>query len=173
ETGRVLTLKSAISAPRSPVNNCGSGSSPDIKNPHDRGLKSPVWGISEPEYFDLCSQYSDWEKSFGEVLEHKKSQRIISTVSLSENQERLIPEFKAFAEKMGLDLPSDTMWSMVMNGMRLSYGDEVIWFENGKVQISSANSEKVNFEEVKRKNIEKRSCGVMDKVKKLWKKQVV
>ncbi|MBG2997111.1 replication endonuclease, partial [Proteus mirabilis] len=137
ETGRVLTLKSAISAPRSPVNNCGSGSSPDIKNPHDRGLKSPVWGISEPDVFDLRSQYSDWEKSFGEVLEHKKSQRIISTVSLNENQERLIPEFKAFAEKMGLDLPPDSMWSMVMNGMRLSYGDEVIWFENGKVQISS------------------------------------
>ncbi|MEX5485359.1 hypothetical protein IC611_02720 [Proteus mirabilis] len=56
-------------------------------------------GISEPDVFDLRSQYSDWEKSFGEVLEHKKSQRIISTVSLNENQERLIPEFKAFAEK--------------------------------------------------------------------------
>ena len=167
ETGRVLTLKSAISAPRSPVNNCGSGSSPDIKNPHDRGLKSPVWGISEPEYFDLHAQYSDWEKSFGEVLEHKKNQRIISTVSLSENQERLIPEFKAFAEKMGLDLPPDTMWSMVMNGMRLSYGDEVIWLENGKIQISSTKSEKVNFEEVKQKNISNTRDRVMAKVNKL------
>lgn len=34
---------------------------------------------------------------------------------------------------MGLDLPPDTMWSIVMNGMRLSYGDEVIWFENGDI----------------------------------------
>lgn len=112
------------------------GSSPDIKNPRERGLKSPVWGISEPEYFDLHAQYSDWNKSFGEILEHKKSQRIISTVSLSENQARLIPEFKAFAEKMGLDLPPDTMWSMVMHGMRLSYGDEVIRFDGSRVQIS-------------------------------------
>ncbi|MCT8264004.1 hypothetical protein NBG77_11060 [Proteus terrae] len=156
-----------IGFPRSSINNCGSGSSPDIKNPQKRGLKSPVWGISEPDVFDLRSQYSDWDKSFGKVLEHKKSQRIISTVSLSENQERLIPEFKDFAEKMGLDLPPDTMWSMVMNGMRLSYGDEVIWFENGKVQISSANSEKVNFEEMNRENIEKRRCKIMDKANKL------
>lgn len=103
----------------------------------------------------------------GEVLEHKKSQRIISTVSLSKNQERLIPEFKAFAEKMGLDLPPDTMWSIVMNGMRLSYGDEVIWFENGKIQISSAKSEKVNFEEVKQKNMDKRRDRVMAKVRKI------
>lgn len=88
-------------------------------------------------------------------------------MSLSENQERLIPEFKAFAEKMGLDLPPDTMWPMVMNGMRLSYGDEVIWFENGKIQISSTKSENVNFEEVKRKNIDKRRDRVMDKVNKL------
>lgn len=88
-------------------------------------------------------------------------------MSLSENQARLIPEFKAFAEKMGLDLPPDSMWSMVMNGMRLSYGDEVIWFENGKIQISSTKSEKVNLEEVKRKNIEKRRDRVMDKVNKL------
>ncbi|WP_151435210.1 hypothetical protein [Proteus sp. CD3] len=56
-------------------------------------------------------------------------------MSLSENQERLIPEFKAFAEKMGLDLPPDSMWSMVMNGMRLSYGDEVIWFDGCRGQI--------------------------------------
>lgn len=88
-------------------------------------------------------------------------------MSLSKNQERLIPEFKAFAEKMGLDLPPDTMWSMVMNGMRLSYGDEVIWFENGKIQISSTKSEKVNFEEVKKENIEKRRDRVMDKMNKL------
>lgn len=88
-------------------------------------------------------------------------------MSLSENQECLIPEFKAFAEKMGLNLPPDTMWSMVMNGMRPSYGDEVIWFENGKVQISSANSEKVNFEEVKKENIEKRRDRVMDKFRKI------
>lgn len=87
-------------------------------------------------------------------------------MSLSKNQERLIPEFKAFAEKMGLDLPPDTMWSIVMNGMRLSYGDEVIWFENGKIQISSAKSGKDNFEEVKRKNIEKRRSRVMNKVSK-------
>ncbi|AZG98493.1 hypothetical protein [Proteus mirabilis] len=88
-------------------------------------------------------------------------------MSLSENQERLISEFKVFAEKMGLDLPPDTMWSMVMNGMRLSYSDEVIWFENGKVQISSKKDEITNFEEVKRKNIEKRRDRVMDKVNKL------
>lgn len=88
-------------------------------------------------------------------------------MSLSENQERLIPEFKAFAEKMGLDLPPDSMWSMVMNGMRLSYGDEVIWFENGRIQISSTKSEKDNFEEVKRKNIDKRRDRIMDKVNKL------
>lgn len=87
-------------------------------------------------------------------------------MSLSENQERLIPEFKAFAEKMGLELPPDSMWSMVMNGMRLSYGDEVIWFENRKIQISSTKSEKVNFEDVKRKNIEKRRGRVMAKVRK-------
>ena len=68
---------------------------------------------------------------------------------------------------MGLDLPPDTMWSMVMNGMRLSYGDEVIWFENGKVQISSANSENVNFEEVKQKNISNTRDRVMAKVNKL------
>ncbi|MDC9767508.1 hypothetical protein [Proteus mirabilis] len=53
---------------------------------------------------DFWRQYRNWEKTFGEVLEHKKGQRIISTMSLSENQERLIPEFKAFTEKMGLDL---------------------------------------------------------------------
>lgn len=106
----------------------------------------------------------------GEVLEHKKSQRIISTVSLSENQERLIPEFKSFTEKMGLDLPPDTMWLMVMNGMRLSYGDEVICFENGKIQIASTKSGKDNFEEVKRRNIEKRRNRVMDKVHKIKRK---
>ena len=88
-------------------------------------------------------------------------------MSLSENQARLIPEFKAFAEKMGLDLPPDTMWSMVMNGMRLSYGDEVIWLENGKIQISSTKSEKVNFEEVKQKNISNTRDRVMAKVNKL------
>lgn len=85
-------------------------------------------------------------------------------MSLSENQARLIPEFKAFAEKMELDLPPDSMWSMVMNGMRLSYGDEVIWFENGKIQISSTKSENVNFEEVKRKNIEKRRDKIFFKI---------
>ncbi|HGN0152553.1 TPA: hypothetical protein ACKRHY_003121 [Proteus mirabilis] len=53
---------------------------------------------------DFWRQYRNWEKTFGEVLEHKKGQQIISTMSLSENQERLIPEFKAFSEKMGLDL---------------------------------------------------------------------
>ena len=88
-------------------------------------------------------------------------------MSLSENQERLIPEFKAFAEKMGLDLPPDSMWSMVMNGLRLSYGDEVIWFESEKIQISSTKSEKVNFEEVKQKNISNTRDRVMAKVNKL------
>lgn len=88
-------------------------------------------------------------------------------MSLSKNQERLIPEFKAFAEKMGLELPPDTMWSMVVNGMRLSYGDVVIWFENGKIEISSTKSGKDNFEEVKRKNIEKRRDRVIDKVNKI------
>lgn len=88
-------------------------------------------------------------------------------MSLSENQERLIPEFKAFAEKMGLDLPPDTMWSMVMSGMRLSYGDDVIWFESGKIQISSTKSGKDNFEEVKQKNISNTRDRVMAKVNKL------
>lgn len=88
-------------------------------------------------------------------------------MSLSENQACLISKFKAFAEKMGLGLPPDTMWSMVMNGMRLSYGDEVIWFGNGKIQISSTKSGKDNFEDVKQKNIEKRRDRVMDKVDKL------
>lgn len=59
------------------------------------------------------------------------------------------------------------MWSMVMNGMRLNYGDEVIWFENGKIQISSTKSEKVNFEEVKQKNISNTRDRVMAKVNKL------
>ncbi|WP_311754865.1 hypothetical protein [Proteus terrae] len=53
-----------------------------------------------------------------------------------------------------------------MNGMRLSYGDEVICFENGKIQIASTKSEKVNFEEVKQKNMDKRRDRVMAKVRK-------
>lgn len=68
---------------------------------------------------------------------------------------------------MGLDLPPDTMWSMVMNGMRLSYGAEVIWFENGKIQISSTKSGKDNFEEMKQKNISNTRDRVMAKVNKL------
>ncbi|HBC5064750.1 hypothetical protein [Proteus mirabilis] len=55
----------------------------------------PVWGI-------FGDNIEIGINPFGEVLEHKKSQRIISTMSLSENQERLIPEFKAFAEKNGV-----------------------------------------------------------------------
>ena len=49
-----------------------------------------------------------------------------------------------------------------MNGMRLSYSDEVIQFNDSRVQISSKKDEITNFEEVKKKNIEKKRDRVID-----------
>ncbi|HEK1717922.1 TPA: hypothetical protein SMT55_000892 [Proteus mirabilis] len=44
---------------------------------------------------------------------------------------------------------------------------EMIWFNGSRVQISSKKDEITNFEEVKRKNIEKRRDRVMDKMNRI------
>lgn len=134
-------LKSAIGAPRSPVNNCGSGDWQALENspylpPHfsDKAISDVFqWGwamkINPAENNVQCGETG------------VSGRRIISRISLTAKEKESLPAVMRFAESMGFAISNQSMAMMFVKGMSISFDGQRLQARDGEIRLMDTQEE--------------------------------
>ncbi|OKP03911.1 replication endonuclease [Xenorhabdus eapokensis] len=128
-------LKSAIGAPRSPVNNCGSGDwqawedSPALS----AGLSGKA--LSDVLQWGRATEINTAENSVQREEIGISGSRVISRIELTEQEEALLPAMMRFTESMGYPIGNKTLGKMFIKGMSMSVDGQRLQVREGKVRL--------------------------------------
>ncbi|MDE1493319.1 hypothetical protein KKI96_21780, partial [Xenorhabdus bovienii] len=128
-------LKSAIGAPRSPVNNCGSGYwqggeegamlPPDLTGKALSDVLQWGWAI------DINAAENGAQRAETGV----SGSRVISRITLTRKEEALLPDVMKFTASMGMPISTKSMAMMFVKGMSISVDGQMMRFADGEVRL--------------------------------------
>ncbi|BET96462.1 replication endonuclease [Xenorhabdus taiwanensis] len=134
-------LKSAIGAPRSPVNNCGSG---DWQAGEDTpALPADLSGkaLSDVLQWGRATEINPAENSVQREEIGVSGQRVISRITLTPKEETLLPAVMRFTAAMGYPISNKSMAMMFVKGMSISFDDQRLRVRDGEVRLMDTPEE--------------------------------
>ncbi|MDC9603941.1 replication endonuclease [Xenorhabdus griffiniae] len=128
-------LKSAIGAPRSPVNNCGSGDW--VAWEDSSALPADLSGkaLSDVLQWGRAMEINAAENGVQRAEIGVSGPRVISRIELTEKEEALLPAVMRFTESMGYPISNQTLGKMFVKGMSMSVDGQRLQVREGKVRL--------------------------------------
>ncbi|CDH32532.1 hypothetical protein XBI1_1980001 [Xenorhabdus bovienii str. Intermedium] len=128
-------LKSAIGAPRSPVNNCGSGywqgGEEGAMLPPDLTGKA----LSDVLQWGWATNINAAENGAQREETDVSGPRVISRITLTRKEEALLPDVMKFTASMGMPISTKSMAMMFVKGMSISVDGQMMRFADGEVRL--------------------------------------
>ncbi|MDE9556641.1 replication endonuclease [Xenorhabdus bovienii] len=128
-------LKSAIGAPRSPVNNCGSGywqgGEEGAMLPPDLTGKA----LSDVLQWGWATNINAAENGAQREETGVSGPRVISRITLTRKEEALLPDVMKFTALMGMPISTKSMAMMFVKGMSISFDGQMVRFADGEVRL--------------------------------------
>ncbi|PHM73696.1 replication endonuclease [Xenorhabdus kozodoii] len=134
-------LKSAIGAPRSPVNNCGSGDWQALGNRPDFPANLSGKALSDVLQWGRATEINAAENSVQREEIGLSGQRVISRITLTPKEAALLPEVMNFTASMGCPISNKTLGMMFVNGMSISFDGQRLRFSEGEVRLMDTDAE--------------------------------
>ncbi|MGJ3352092.1 replication endonuclease [Providencia sp. Je.9.19] len=129
-------LKSAIGAPRSPVNNCRSRITSNLS---DVQFYAPELGSREVcniKEYGFAFIETDPDNAIGSEITQGKQQRQISKIELSESDKEIQSEIVTFANEVGISFDIPQVETMFTKGMGVSDGLYYMKFDGERLRLS-------------------------------------
>ncbi len=137
-------LKSAIGAPRSPVNNCRSRITSNLS---DVQFYEPELGSREVcniKEYGFAFIETDPDNAIGSEISQGKQQRQISNIELGESDNEIQSEIVTFANEVGISFDIPQVETMFTNGMGVSDGLYYMKFDGERLRLSFNDDGKSN-----------------------------
>ncbi|WP_438871036.1 replication endonuclease, partial [Providencia stuartii] len=128
-------LKSAIGAPRSPVNNCRSRITSNLSDVQFYEPEHCSGEVCNIEEYGFAFIETDAQNAAGSEISQGRQQRQVSRIELNEEESELRPEICSFMQKTGFDLPTETMANMFIKGMAIKDDDRIFRFDGRQVRV--------------------------------------
>ncbi|MDX7987678.1 replication endonuclease [Xenorhabdus sp. 12] len=136
-------LKSAFGAPRSPVNNCGSGHWQGIKDSAFLPPNLSTKALSDILEWGASTNLDAAENDVQDAEIGVSGQRVISRIALSRQEEAMLPEIMKFTAVTGYPIERRTVGMMFMKGMSISFDDQIMRFVDGEVRLMETEDGRV------------------------------
>ncbi|MDQ5989801.1 Bacteriophage replication gene A protein (GPA) [Acinetobacter baumannii] len=128
-------LKSAIGAPRSPVNNCRSRITSNLSDVQFYEPERCSGEVCNIEEYGFAFIETDAQNAAGSEISQGRQQRQVSRIELNEEESELRPEICSFMQKTGFDLQTETMANMFIKGMAIKDDDRIFRFDGRQVRV--------------------------------------
>ncbi|MBD2785957.1 replication endonuclease [Xenorhabdus sp. DI] len=128
-------LKSPIGAPRSPVNNCGSGYWQGLENSPYLPPTLSGKALSDVLQWGWATEINAAENGAQREEIGVSGQRVISRITLTSKEEALLPDVMNFTASMGCPISNKSMAMMFVKGMSISLDGQVMQFADGEVRL--------------------------------------
>ncbi|WP_404824045.1 replication endonuclease [Providencia stuartii] len=129
-------LKSAIGAPRSPVNNCRSRITSNLSDVQFYEPERCSGEVCSIEEYGFAFIETDAQNAAGAKISQGRQQRQVSRIELNEGDKEIQSKIVTFANEVGINFDIPQIKTMFINGLGVSDGLHFIKVDGDRLRLS-------------------------------------